>query len=73
MSKVNKDMLISDIISINRGVIPILMKAGMNCAGCPSAQSETLSEAASSHGENVDELVKSINMYLASADTEQHN
>jgi len=62
---VNKDMMISEIISIDRGVIPILMEAGMNCAGCPSAQSETLEQAASSHGHNVEELVQSINAYLA--------
>lgn len=66
MAKVNKDMLISDIISIDRGIMPILMQAGMHCAGCPSAQTETLGEASFSHGQDVNELVQHINDYLES-------
>ena len=43
------------------GIIPILMEAGMHCIGCPSAQGETLEEAAMVHGMDIDALMKAIN------------
>ncbi len=54
MASISKDMVIADIISIDRGVIPILMNEGMHCVGCPSAQGETLEEAAMVHGMDAD-------------------
>ncbi|MDR1066909.1 MAG: DUF1858 domain-containing protein [Clostridiales bacterium] len=66
MSQVTKDMLIGEIISIDQGVIPILIRAGMHCVGCPSSQSESLEEAGLVHGMEVTSLVSDINEYLAS-------
>ena len=65
MAKITKDMVIGDIIMTDPGVIQFLMNAGMHCAGCPSAQSETLEEAGFVHGHDVDMLVDEINSYLA--------
>ncbi|MBU9725472.1 DUF1858 domain-containing protein [Diplocloster modestus] len=65
MAQVTKDMIISDIIGIDTNIIPILMRAGMHCIGCPSAQGESLEEAAFVHGMDADELVTQINEYLA--------
>ncbi|HOA81125.1 MAG TPA: DUF1858 domain-containing protein [Defluviitaleaceae bacterium] len=64
-AKVTKDMIIADIISIDRGLVPILMEAGMHCVGCPSSQGETLEEAGMVHGINVDEVIEKMNAYLA--------
>ncbi|NMA84494.1 MAG: DUF1858 domain-containing protein [Epulopiscium sp.] len=64
---VTKDMIIADVIAIDRGIVPILMQIGMHCVGCPSAQGETLAEACMVHGKDVDELVNDINEYLAQA------
>lgn len=64
MAKVTKDMVIADIIAMDKGVIPILMNAGMHCVGCPSAQGETLGEASFVHGMEADSLVDKINEYL---------
>ncbi|MDE7433420.1 MAG: DUF1858 domain-containing protein [Lachnospiraceae bacterium] len=64
MSRVSKDMLIGDIVKIDGGIIPILMGAGMHCVGCPSAQGESLEEAAMVHGLDVDDLLEDINNYL---------
>ena len=61
MAQITKDMTIGEIIRIDQGVIPILMKAGMHCIGCPSAQGETLEEAAMVHGMDIDALMKAIN------------
>ena len=35
-------------------------QAGMHCLGCPSAQGETLEEAAMVHGINADDLMAKI-------------
>lgn len=66
MSKtVSKDIIIGDLIMIDRGIIPILMNAGMHCIGCPSSQGETLEEACMVHGMDVNSLLTDINSYLA--------
>ncbi|CCZ54390.1 hydroxylamine reductase [Clostridium sp. CAG:75] len=62
---INKDMIIADMLKIDPGIAAILMALGMHCIGCPSAQGETLDEAAMVHGMNADELVVNVNEYLA--------
>ena len=59
--KFNKDMTIGEMLRIDTNIIPILMDAGMHCIGCPSAQGETLEEAALVHGLDVDALLKKLN------------
>jgi len=69
MAKISKDMYIRDILAADRGVVPILLQTGMHCLGCPSAQMETLEEAAFVHGmddSEIDGLVDTINEYLES-------
>ena len=62
--QVSKDMLIGQLLMVDEGVAPILMGAGMHCLGCPSAQGESLEEAAMVHGMDVDVLVQQINDFL---------
>ena len=62
---VTKDMIISDILSMDLRVVPILLNAGMHCVGCPSAQGESLEQACIVHGINPDELVVEINNFMA--------
>lgn len=57
-------MLIGELIRLDPNVAPILMRAGMHCLGCPSAQMESLAEAAMVHGLDVDVLVAQINDFL---------
>ena len=61
MAKVTKDMLIGQLLQVDANIAPILMRAGMHCLGCPSAQMETLGEAAMVHGIDADLLVEKIN------------
>lgn len=61
---VTKDMTIGQLIRKHPDVAPILMQVGMHCLGCPSAQAETLGEAAMVHGLDADLLVEKINAYL---------
>ncbi len=64
-AQITKDMIIGQILQVDKGVIPILMNSGMHCLGCPSSQMETLGEACMVHGIDADELVGKLNDYLA--------
>ena len=61
---ITKDMIIADIIRLDERAIPILLDAGMHCIGCPSAQGESLEEAAMVHGLDADEIVDALNELL---------
>ncbi len=56
-----KDTTIGDILKIAPEKAEILFDIGMHCLGCPSAQIETIEEACSVHGVNVDELLLKLN------------
>ena len=60
MATITKDMTIGEILRTNPAVAPILMEAGMHCLGCPSAQAESLEEAAMVHGIDIEELMKKV-------------
>ena len=60
MAQITKDMTIGEILKTNPGVAPILMEAGMHCLGCPSAQGESLEEAAMVHGLDINDLMAKI-------------
>ena len=65
MTQFTKTTMIGDLLRIDENVAPILLNIGMHCLGCPSSQMETIEEAAMVHGIDPDELVKSINDFLA--------
>lgn len=58
--EITKDMTIGEILRAKPDVAPILLEAGMHCLGCPSAQGESLEEAAMVHGMDVDSLMDRI-------------
>lgn len=60
MAQITKDMTIGEIIRTNPDVAPVLMEAGMHCLGCPSAQAESLEEAAMVHGMDINDLMAKI-------------
>ncbi len=60
MAQITKDMTINQAITADQSIVPILMEMGMHCLGCPSAQSETLEEAAYVHGLDPDVLMERI-------------
>ena len=67
--KITKDMIIKDILDVNRELGVILRNHGMNCVGCRSghAQHETLENATAGHNVNIDKLLDEMNAYLESA------
>lgn len=60
MAEISKDMTIGEILRVNPDVAPVLMEIGMHCLGCPSAQGETLEEAAMVHGISIEDLMAKI-------------
>ena len=61
MASITKDTTIGEALMINADIAPVLMEIGMRCLGCPSAQGETLEEAAMVHGIEIEELMGKIN------------
>jgi len=62
--KITKDMNIGDVVRTYPQSIAILGSFGMGCVGCPSAQMESIEEAAQVHGMNADEIVEQLNQNL---------
>ena len=60
MAEITKEMTIGEILRTNPAVAPVLLEAGMHCLGCPSAQGESLEEAAMVHGVDVEDLMGKI-------------
>ncbi len=67
MAQVSKDTTIGELLNVYPEAAPILMEIGMHCLGCPSAQGESLAEAAMVHGIDSDVLVEKINASMAAA------
>ena len=57
MIKISKEMIIGDILD---------EAPGMHCIGCPSAQMESVEEAAYVHGIEPDLLVTRVNAFVES-------
>ncbi len=60
MNEITRDMTIGEILRAKPEVAPVLLEAGMHCLGCPSAQGESLAEAAMVHGIDIEELMKAV-------------
>lgn len=61
MADISKNTTIGELLMTFPEAAPILMEIGMHCLGCPSAQGESLAEAAMVHGIDADLLVEKIN------------
>lgn len=59
--KVERDTLIKDIVKIGPEAVEMLAGFGMGCIGCPASQAESIGEAATVHGIDVELLLKSLN------------
>lgn len=68
MAQISKDTTIGELLMVFPEAAPILMEIGMHCLGCPSAQGESLAEAAMVHGIDSDLLVEKINAAMKAAE-----
>ncbi len=64
MAKITKDMIIGDVINENPELIQTFFQNGMMCIGCPASQGESIEQAASVHGLDVEQLVGALNAVL---------
>ncbi|MBQ3550377.1 MAG: DUF1858 domain-containing protein [Clostridia bacterium] len=64
--KVTKDMLIGDILDMDRGTATFFFEIGMHCLGCPASRGESIEDACKVHGTDCDALLQKINAYLES-------
>lgn len=58
---IHKDMILWDIINLNRGTIDILKRYGMECLTCNGVHNETLEIAARANRINLNELLDELN------------
>lgn len=58
---ITKDMTIGEVVRIKENAAEILMSFGMGCIGCPSAQAESVEDAANVHGLNLEDLLEALN------------
>lgn len=58
---ITKDMTIGEVVKIKENAPEVLMSFGMGCIGCPSAQAETIEDAAKVHGLNLQDLLDALN------------
>lgn len=64
MPKVTSDMIISRVLDMDKGTVPIFLNNGLYCLGCPSASGESIEDACEIHGLDCDKLVRELNEYL---------
>ncbi len=62
---VTKETTIGELLDKYPDAAPVLMGIGMHCLGCPSAQGESLEEAAFVHGIDPKVLVDQINTTIS--------
>lgn len=65
---ISKDMIIADVMMMDRGVVPLFFKHGLHCVGCVMASGETIEEAAAVHGLDLDSLMRDLNRYFEGGD-----
>ena len=70
---VTGDMIISDVLNMDRGTIPIFFRNGLHCLGCAMAAGETIEEACAVHGLDLDLLLDELNSFFEVKDLPQTN
>lgn len=58
---ITKDQTIGEVLQLNPNAANILIRFGMGCLGCPSAQVESVEQACEVHGLNLEEVLNALN------------
>ena len=61
MTKITKTTTIGQALKANKNAQAVLLGFGMNCSGCPMSHTETLEEAAVSHGVDLELMLTKLN------------
>ena len=62
--RITEDTTIGELLKTAPEMQEILTSMGMHCSSCPSAQRETLGQAAMVHGMDVDDMIEDIRGFL---------
>ena len=62
--KITENMIIGDVLKMDRGSAPVFMKNGMHCLGCPSSTGESIKDACAIHGLDYKKIVNELNEYF---------
>lgn len=64
MAKITSDMIISEVLNVNKSLAQVFLNNGLYCLGCPSASGENIEDACEIHGLDCDKLVRELNEFL---------
>ena len=68
--EITKETTMGEMLAYDEKIAYILMQEGMHCIGCPSAQMETVEEAAYAHGIEPELLITRVNAFVDAQDKE---
>ncbi len=58
---ITKEMTIGQVIREHPDSIPIFLKNGLSCIGCPMSSMETVEQGALAHGIDLDKMLAELN------------
>ena len=64
--EITKESIIGDILDFDPTTAIYFLEIGMHCLGCPASRGESIEDACAVHGTDADQLVKTLNDFLAS-------
>ncbi len=64
MAKITSEMIIMDVLKLDRTTAPIFIQHGMHCLGCPSASGESIEDACAVHGIDSSKLIEALNAHV---------
>ena len=62
--RITKNTTIGQLLEMDPEMGNILTNIGMHCIGCPSAQNESLEQAAEVHDMDADDLIEDLKGFL---------
>lgn len=63
--KITKDMLIGDVLDMDRDAAKYFFEIGMHCLGCPASRGESIEQACVVHATDCDALIEKLNAHFA--------
>ncbi len=59
--KITEKMTIEEVMANFPAVVPVFLKHGLRCVGCPMSAPETIEEAAQLHQIDIKKFIKELN------------
>ena len=59
--KITADMLVGKVLDEHPQLAQYFLDIGMHCLGCPMSRGESIAEAYSAHGQDVNALLEKLN------------